>query len=196
MTTPIIPKDYSTVPPMKFCGQCGSSDIGQQIPVDDSRLRLVCNACTHIHYVNPKNVVGTIPIWENKVLLCKRAISPRYGKWTLPAGFMEEGETIEQGAMRETLEEANARVSVQQLYAVYSLPHISQVYMLFRAQLLDLNFSSGVESLEVALFEEHEIPWDELAFLTVRESLLAYFADYKTGNFLPRVHAIAPMPKT
>ncbi len=195
MTSPIIPKDLSTVKPMKFCGQCGSADIGQQIPADDSRLRLVCNACGHIHYVNPKIVVGTIPVWENKVLLCKRAISPRYGKWTLPAGFMEEGETIEHGAMRETLEEANARVDVQQLYAVYSLPHISQVYMLFRAQLLDLNFSSGVESLDVAMFEEHEIPWDELAFLTVRESLIAYFADYKTGHFLPRVHAIAPMPK-
>ena len=109
---------------------------------------------------------------------------------------MEEGESLEQGAMRETLEEANARVALLQLFAVYSLPHISQVYLLFRAQLLDLNFSSGVESLEVALFAEDEIPWDELAFLTVREALHAYFADYKTGNFLPHVHPIAPMPKT
>ena len=196
MISPTIPKDLSTVPQAKFCTQCGSPDIGYQIPEGDNRPRLVCNSCKHIHYVNPKNVVGTIPVWENKVLLCKRAISPRYGKWTLPAGFMEEGETIEQGAMRETAEEANARVNLLQLYAVYSLPHISQVYLLFRAQLLDLNFSSGVESLEVALFAEHEIPWDELAFLTVRESLLAYFADYKLGQFKPRVHAIAPMPKT
>jgi ADP-ribose pyrophosphatase YjhB (NUDIX family) len=195
MTPVDIPKDLTIVAPPKFCGQCGSANIAQQIPADDNRLRLVCNACTHIHYVNPKNVVGTIPVWENKVLLCRRAISPRYGKWTLPAGFMENGETIEEGAARETAEEANARVNLLQLYAVYSLPHISQVYMLFRAQLLDLNFSAGAESLDVRLFEEHEIPWDELAFLTVRESLTAYFADLKAGNFLPRVHAIAPMPK-
>ena len=185
MITPNIPKDLSTVPPMKFCGQCGSRDIGQQIPVDDSRLRLVCNACTHIHYVNPKNVVGTIPVWENKVLLCKRAISPRYGKWTLPAGFMEEGETLAEGAKRETLEEAGARISIEQLYASYSLPEISQVYVLFLAKLDDLDYAPGIESLEVKLFHEHEIPWEELAFVTIGEALKRYFADRVKGSFTP-----------
>lgn len=170
---------------IKFCTQCGSEKIERCIPVDDDREREICAHCGHIHYVNPKIVVGSIPVWGEQILLCKRAIEPRYGKWTLPAGFMEEGETLAEGAMRETLEEAGARITVEQLYASYSLPAISQVYVLFLAKLNDLNYSAGTESLDVALFLEHEIPWDELAFVTIREALTRYFADRVKGTFTP-----------
>lgn len=128
-------------------------------------------------------VVGTIPEWEDKILLCKRAIEPRIGLWTLPAGFMENGETSQQGALRETLEEANARVELTELYSLFNLPHISQVYLLFRGRLLDLDFSPGEESLEVELFSEDEIPWDQLAFPVVIETLKLYFEDRKKGCF-------------
>jgi ADP-ribose pyrophosphatase YjhB (NUDIX family) len=171
--------------PIKFCTQCGSEKIELRVPPGDDRLRAVCAACGHIHYINPKIVVGSIPIWGEQVLLCKRAIEPRYGKWTLPAGFMEEGETLAEGAARETLEEAGARITIEQLYASYSLPEISQVYVLFLASLDDLNYAAGIESLEVKLFHEHEIPWDEIAFLTIREGLKRYFSDRKSGAFIP-----------
>jgi ADP-ribose pyrophosphatase YjhB (NUDIX family) len=167
----------------RFCQQCGSPKVELRVPHDDDRERHVCAECGHIHYLNPKIVVGTIPVWGEQILLCKRAIEPRYGKWTLPAGFMEEGETIEEGAARETLEEAKARVDIEQLYVTLSLPQISQVYMLFRARLVDLDFGAGPESLEVRLFSEHEIPWDELAFRTIGEALKHYYADRKTGVF-------------
>ena len=168
---------------IKFCSQCGSGQIERRIPSGDDREREICGNCGHIHYVNPKIVVGSIPVWGEQILLCKRAIEPRYGKWTLPAGFMEEGESLAEGAMRETLEEAGARITIEQLYASYSLPAISQVYVLFLAKLDDLDFSAGTESLEVALFHEHEIPWDELAFVTISEGLKRYFADRKKGTF-------------
>ena len=170
---------------IKFCTQCGSEKIERRIPPGDDRQREICGNCKHIHYVNPKIVVGSIPVWGDQVLLCRRAIEPRYGKWTLPAGFMEEGETLVEGAKRETLEEAGARITVEQLYASYSLPDISQVYVLFLARLDDLNYSAGTESLEVALFLEDEIPWDELAFATIREGLKRYFADRIKGTFTP-----------
>ena len=153
---------------MKFCSQCGS-EVELRIPAGDTLPRFVCPVCHTIHYQNPKMVVGCIPEWEGRILLCRRAIAPREGKWTLPAGFMENNETLAQGAARETLEEANARVEIRELYAVYNLPHISQVYLLFRAKLLDLDFSPGIESLEVKLFEEHEIPWDEMAFRVIHD---------------------------
>ena len=127
--------------------------------------------------------MGCIPEWEDRILLCKRAIEPRYGLWTVPAGFMENGETTFQGAARETLEEANARVDVGPLYAVYNIPHINQVYMLFRARLLDTDFSAGAETLETRLFSETEIPWDELAFATVRNTLNHYYGDRKLGEY-------------
>jgi ADP-ribose pyrophosphatase YjhB (NUDIX family) len=127
-------------------------------------------------------VVGCIPEWENRILLCRRAIEPRKGKWTLPAGFMENNETLAQGAARETLEEANARVEILDLYAAYSLPHISQVYLLFRAKLLDLDFSPGIESLEVSLFEERDIPWDEIAFQVIRIPLERFLAERRTSQ--------------
>ena len=167
----------------RFCQQCGSSKVSLAIPHGDDRERHVCADCGNIHYLNPKLVVGTIPVWGEQVLLCKRAIEPRYGLWTLPAGFMEEGETLEEGAARETLEEARARVEIQQMYVTLSLPEISQVYVMFRANLRDVDFSPGTESLEVRLFDEADIPWDQLAFRTIGESLKHFFADRKSGNF-------------
>jgi len=176
---------------MKFCSNCGAP-VALKIPAGDSLPRHVCGACGTIHYQNPKMVVGCIVEWEDRILLCKRAIEPRYGLWTVPAGFMENGETTYQGAVRETLEEANARIEIGPLYALYNIPHISQVYILFRAQLLDLDFSPGIESLEVRLFEEQDIPWDELAFRPVRFTLQNYFADRKAGNFQFRLGDLPP----
>ena len=167
---------------MKFCSNCGSS-LAFEVPPGDTRERHICNDCDTIHYINPRIVTGCLPVWDDQVLLCLRAINPRQGYWTLPAGFLENGETIAAGAARETSEEANARVSDLELYTVFSLPHISQAYMFFRAQLLDLNFSSGEESLDVRLFRENEIPWDELAFPVIRESLEFYFEDRKAGHY-------------
>lgn len=171
---------------MKYCNQCGSN-LSVRIPDDDNRPRHVCDVCDFVHYQNPKIVAGCIPVWEDKILLCKRAIEPRYAYWTLPAGFMEIGETTSEAAMRETLEEANARVELQGLYALMNLPHVSQVYMLFRSRLLDLDFSAGAESLEVALFEEENIPWDELAFTTIRHTLRFYFEDRRRNNYQLRI---------
>lgn len=167
---------------MNFCSQCGAP-VALRVPAGDSVPRHVCNACHTIHYQNPKMVVGCLPVWEDKILLCRRAIEPRYGLWTLPAGFMENGETTAQGAMRETLEEANARVKLEGLYTLINLPHISQVYMMFRGTLLDLDFSPGIESLEVALFREEDIPWNELAFTTIRDTLKHFFLDRKSGKY-------------
>jgi len=171
---------------MKFCSLCGES-VRLAVPKGDNRERHICDACNTIHYQNPKIVAGCIPVWEDRVLLCRRAIEPRYGLWTVPAGFMENGEATHEGAARETLEEANARVDVQELYMTVNLPHIDQVYMLFRARLLDLNFSAGDESLEVELFKEQEIPWGEMAFPTVSLALEQYFQDRKNGDFPPRM---------
>jgi ADP-ribose pyrophosphatase YjhB (NUDIX family) len=153
-------------------------------PQDDHRERHVCTVCNTIHYHNPKLIVGAIPEWEDgRILLCRRAIEPRHGLWTLPAGFMENGETTAAAAARETLEEANARVDIGDLYSLHNLPYINQVHLLYRARLLDLDFSPGVESLEVALFTESEIPWDTLAFRPVKYTLQRYFADKKNGSF-------------
>jgi len=167
---------------MKFCSQCGSQ-VSQKVPQGDNRLRHVCDRCQTIHYQNPRIVAGCLPVWGTQVLLCRRAIQPRYGLWTLPAGFMENGETIEQAAIRETLEEACARVNDLQLYTLFDLPHINQVYMLFRAELADLNFAAGEESLEVQLFDEVDIPWSELAFPTIGRTLEYYFADRLTDVY-------------
>lgn len=168
---------------MKFCPECGAS-VELRLPQDDNRERHVCTACATIHYHNPKLIVGAIPEWEDgRILLCRRAIEPRHGLWTLPAGFMENGETTADAAARETLEEANALVSIGDLYSMHNLPYINQVHLLFRARLLNLDFSPGVESLEVALFKESEIPWDTLAFRPVKYTLLRYFSDRKNGSF-------------
>jgi ADP-ribose pyrophosphatase YjhB (NUDIX family) len=153
------------------------------VPPGDSLPRHVCEACNTIHYQNPRVVVGCIAEWEDRILLCRRAIEPRYGMWTVPAGYMENGETTFQGAARETLEEANARVEVGALYAIYNIPHISQIYMLFRARLLDMDFSAGAETLDARLFTEAEIPWDEIAFATVRQTLNHYYGDRRLGEY-------------
>ena len=164
---------------MKFCSECGAP-VRLSLPPGDHRERHVCTVCGTIHYQNPKIIAGAIPEWtDGRILLCRRAIEPRHGLWTLPAGFMENGETTSQAAARETLEEANARIEVLGLYAMYNLPYINQVQMLFRAKLLDLDFSPGVESLEVELFGENDIPWDTLAFRPIRMTLEHFFADRK-----------------
>lgn len=167
---------------MKYCSHCGA-EVTLKIPLDDNRQRYVCIACDLVHYQNPKIVAGCIPIWEEKVLLCKRAIEPRYGLWTLPAGFMEMGETTLEAAQRETLEEANARVDLLELYTVLNLPQASQVYMMFRSNLVDLDFAPGAESLEVELFRQEEIPWDSIAFATIRHTLDFYFNDRQNGCY-------------
>jgi len=179
---------------MNFCSNCGAR-VALRIPEGDSVPRHVCTTCGTIHYQNPKMVVGCIPEWEDRILLCRRAIEPRHGLWTVPAGFMENGETTAQGAARETLEEANARVEVGDLFALYNIPHISQVYMLFRARLLDLEFRAGAESLEVRLLAESEIPWNEIAFATVRNTLTHYFSDRRKGRFDFHMGTIEPMPR-
>lgn len=172
---------------MKFCSACGAP-VELRTPPEDNRPRHVCTLCATIHYQNPKLVVGAIPEWEDgRILLCRRAIEPRHGLWTLPAGFMENGETTVEAAMRETLEEANARIAISELYSMYNLPFINQVQLLFRARLIDLDFSPGTESLETVLFEEQDIPWDELAFRPVRFTLQHYFTDRKAGNFQFRI---------
>ncbi len=174
---------------MKFCSECGQP-VSLKVPAGDNRPRHVCDACGTIHYQNPKIVAGALPVWEDKVLLCRRAIEPRYGLWTLPAGFMENGETMDEAALRESREEANANLVIEGLYTVISLPSINQVYVMYRARLQDLAFHPGEESLETALFGEAEIPWDRLAFRTIRYTLERYFADRRQNRFPVHVHAI------
>ena len=167
---------------MKFCSAC-AQPVSLLIPPDDNRPRYVCEHCGIIHYQNPKLVIGSIPVWElhgePRVLLCKRAIEPRRGYWTLPAGFMENDETTSDAALRETLEEAEARIELHGLFSLLNVPHVNQVHLFYRATLLDLDYAAGLESLEVKLFTENEIPWDEIAFLTVGHTLKFFFADHK-----------------
>lgn len=165
---------------MKFCSEC-ASPVSQAIPAGDNRLRYVCDNCATIHYQNPKMVLGSIPVWERdgelKVLLCKRAIEPRHGYWTLPAGFMENDETTAEAAMRETVEEAGANIKLGNLFSLLNVARVHQVHMFYLATLLDLDFAPGEESLDVRLFSEAEIPWDDLAFPTIRTTLELFFAD-------------------
>ena len=168
---------------IKHCRACGTS-VELRVPDDgDTRERAVCPACGTIHYVNPLLVVGTVPYLGDQVLLCKRAIEPRYGKWTLPAGFMELGETMAQGAARETVEEAGAEVEMGAFFSAMSIPRVGQVHVFYLARLLHDRFDPGHESLEARLFTEGDLPWDELAFTTVRETLKCFFADRRLGQF-------------
>ena len=168
---------------IKHCKNCGTAVV-RRLPDDgDTRQRAVCPACNTVHYENPLNVVGTIPVWGDKVLLCKRNIEPRLGKWTLPAGFMELGETLADGAARETDEEAGARFVMQDLFSVINVVRVGQVHFFFRAELTSDLFNPGHETMEAKLFAEHEIPWDELAFKTVKETLRCFFADRAQGEF-------------
>lgn len=165
---------------MKFCSEC-AHPVALAIPEGDNRPRYVCSHCNAIHYQNPKLVIGSIPVWEEdgepKVLLCKRAIEPRYGYWTLPAGFMENEETTAEAAVRETEEEAGANIEIGELFTLLNVVHVHQVHLFYLARLRDLDFAPGIESLEVQLFTEREIPWDELAFPTIRTTLELFFAD-------------------
>ncbi len=167
---------------MKFCSECGKSVV-HRVPEGDNLPRFICEHCDIIHYQNPKLVVGCLPVWKEQVLLCKRAIEPSYGLWTLPAGFMENQESLEQAALRESVEEANANLEIENIYSVISLPHINQIYVLYRAKLLDLDFYAGSESLDVKLFTEDEITWEQLAFKTIKRTLRLFFEDRKQGHF-------------
>lgn len=173
-----MPAPDPSLKPMHYCSDCGQP-VSLVIPDDDNRLRHVCADCGTVHYQNPKLVIGTIPWWQadQQVLLCKRAIEPRRGYWTLPAGFMENNETTEEAAQRETIEEAGARVELLGLFALLNVPHVHQVHLFYRARLLDLDFAAGTESLECRLFRESEIPWQDLAFPTVSHTLQRFFAD-------------------
>lgn len=174
---------------MKFCSSCGET-IVLLVPEGDDRERFVCSACEFIHYVNPRVIVGCVPIYQGKVLLCKRAIEPRKNYWTLPAGFMENGETTLAGAARETWEEARGKVSDMELYRIFDVPYISQVYMFYRCHLDDGAYGVGPESLETGLYSESEIPWNDIAFPVVKETLREYFDDTREGHFPVRVSAI------
>ena len=169
--------------PIKHCKQCGTAVV-YRLPDDgDTKERAVCVSCNTVHYENPLNVVGTVPHWGDKVLLCKRNIEPRWGKWTLPAGFMELGETTAQGAARETDEEAGAEFEMQDLLTLINVPRVGQVHLFYRARLIHDRFNPGTETIEARLFAEEEIPWDEIAFRTVKETLERYFADRRAGHY-------------
>lgn len=172
--------------PVNYCSACGQP-VTRRIPPGDDRERFICDACGAIHYQNPKIVTGCLAVHADRVLLCKRAIAPRAGLWTLPAGFLENGETTSEGAVRETREEACANVTVHGLYTLFNLPHISQIYMFFRAELVDLDFRAGPESEDVQLFSEVDIPWGNLAFPVVRDTLRHYFEDRRSGAFPVRI---------
>lgn len=167
---------------MKYCSNC-AAELGFSIPEGDNLPRYICTECDSIFYQNPKIVAGCLPFFGDKVLLCKRAIEPRKGYWTLPAGYMENGETTEEAAIRETLEETNAKVEVIKLYSLTSIIHVNQVQMLYLASMPEAVFSPTSESSEVQLFREEEIPWDEIAFPTMKSALGLYFKDRVEGEF-------------
>ena len=178
---------------MNFCSNC-AAPLARRVPPGDSLPRYVCDACGEVHYQNPKLVVGSIPEWDGRLLLCRRAIEPRYGYWTLPAGFMENDETAGDAARRETLEEAGARIELGEPFSLISVPQVNQVHLFYRARLLDLEFRPGEESLEVALFEEAQVPWKDVAFRTVGLTLKHWFADRRNGAFALHAEDIRPRP--
>jgi ADP-ribose pyrophosphatase YjhB (NUDIX family) len=167
---------------IQYCNHCGERVVFA-VPAGDSLPRHVCLACQHIQYQNPRLILGCVVEFDQQILLCRRAIEPRYGFWTLPAGFMENGETTRQGSMRETLEEAGANAVIDAPFAMVSIAHINQVHLYYRAHLNSAEFSAGEESLEVAFFSEEEIPWDELAFTSVKFCLERYFEDRTKHQF-------------
>ncbi len=171
------------------------TDFGfeKKVPEGDTFERQVCSDCGWVHYENPKVVVGSVVTYENKFLLCKRAIHPRKGFWTLPAGFMEQRETTEAGAIREAFEEANTHIRIRDLLAVYNVTHISQVQIMYRAVLDKPEFSAGDESLDVALFAWDDIPWEELAFPTVYWALHQYRSIKDQDSFVPFSNAEGDM---
>lgn len=182
----MIKKDASFYFPapiqQKFCTQCGHL-LTSMCPPMDNRLRDCCTNCGAVHYCNPLVVVGTVPVYDNKILLCKRAIEPQYGKWTLPAGFMEMGESTEQGAIRETAEEAGAKIQIESLLTMIDVPEVSQVHIYYLAKVLSPEFYPGEESLEVKLFDFNDIPWSEISFTTVTSTLHRYLDCLQDGQF-------------
>ena len=183
---------------MNYCSSCGQP-LTYHIPPGDDRSRYVCQSCDTIHYQNPTMVVGSIPEMDNKILFCRRSIEPCYGKWTLPAGYLENGETVSAGARRETFEEARARVEILAPYALYNICYVNQIYLMFRARLIDNNFGPGSESLEVRLFSETEIPWDDIAFRVIEETLIQYLKDRPKGLFpfyVGNIHKSSKGPAT
>lgn len=178
---------------MKFCSSCGGS-IKQVIPEGDNRKRYVCSdhTCGEIHYQNPRIITGCLPSYKDQILLCRRAIEPRHGLWTLPAGFLENQETTAQGAQRESIEEANANLNMKELYTIFDIPHINQVYFFYRAELIDTHFSPGIESLDVRLFNKEDIPWSELAFPVIKKALEYYLEDSAKQEFIFRSTTLAP----
>ncbi len=176
---------------MKYCSSCGNT-VSKRIPEGDNRQRYICDSCEDIHYQNPRIIVGTIPVKGDQVLLCRRAIEPRRGFWTVPAGFMENAETTLEGAVRETWEEAEAKLGDETLYRLFDLPYINQVYIFYRATLLDEGYAAGPESLEVKLFAEQDVPWDELAFPVVADVLKEFFEDHKKSEYPVRVSESKP----
>jgi ADP-ribose pyrophosphatase YjhB (NUDIX family) len=174
--------------PIKHCKECGTA-VCYRIPDDgDTKPRAVCTGCHTIHYENPLNVVGTVPYWGEHILLCKRNIEPQWGKWTLPAGFMELNETVAEGAARETVEESGAQFELEGLFSLVNVARVGQVHLFYRARLLSDVFDPGHETIEARLFTEADIPWEDIAFRTVKETLARYFADRRAGHF--SIHAI------
>ena len=167
---------------MKYCSAC-AHEVEQRIPAGDNRVRHCCPSCGTIHYQNPRMVLGTIPTWEGRILLCRRAIEPRYGYWTLPAGFMENDESTGEGAARETVEEAGARITLGEPFSILDVPHVQQVHMFFHAPMLGPELDPGPESLEAKLFDEADIPWNAIAFRTVAQTLKWFFEDRRNGSF-------------
>lgn len=167
---------------IQHCRVCGAK-VEYRTPVDDNRDRAVCTVCGEIHYENPLNVVGTVPVWGDQVLLCRRNIEPRYGMWTLPAGFMELGESTANGALRETIEEAGAQVEMLALFTVLNVVRVGQVHFFYRARMLNATLDPGPETIEARLFREDEVPWDQLAFRTVRQTLELFFEDRRQGHY-------------
>jgi ADP-ribose pyrophosphatase YjhB (NUDIX family) len=167
---------------MKFCSNCGSSALEWKIPEGDNRPRFVCGNCETIHYQNPKVVAGCLPVWGDKVLLCRRAIEPGYGLWNVPSGYLENGESVGEGAIREVWEEAAAKVELQYLISLYNIERINQVYLQFVGELVDGAFGIGEESLECTLFTEEEIPWEDIAFTSSVFTLKRFFANRRAGR--------------
>ena len=178
---------------MNFCSQCGSP-VTLKVPSGDDRPRYVCSACGTIHYQNPKVVVGSIPVWENRILMCRRDIEPRKGYWTLPAGYLENGETTAAGARRETLEETGAAVGDLIPYLMVDIVHIQQIYLMFRCNLLAPDFHPTRESAEVKLVDENAIPWDDIAFKVIEKTLRCFVQDQTTGKYVFRTDVIDLKP--
>ncbi len=176
---------------INFCSCCGSP-MEKKIPADDDHLRSVCTQCPHVQYENPKMVVGCIPVFKDRILLCKRNIEPRKGKWTLPAGYLENKESVQEGAVRETLEETRAHVRIIDPYRLFNIAFLDQIYLMFRARMWDETFGSTSESMEVRLFKESDIPWDEIAFRAIHQTLVDFFQDRKKGAYPFKIKDLKP----